>query len=1088
MGNKLCVLMVMAGAAAVALMTQAGTGDAVLDMRFDMGTLESPVKEGFVQVTPETVYSAERGYGWERKPSRGTDSTDHMFEYWGQKHRAVNFVLGVDDVTVDCVSDPESLAFRIDLPNGAYDVGVWVGNLSVPLARISVLANGKPVKEDFDSRTLWWHTMETEFGAYRLVRSRVKVTDGKLEIEVNGDREAETEHVEKPVGSAAQMVKLVSRMAFTEVAVQGIEVHSVVEPRLAPADGKLATHRSDAPEEVRAFVEAFNGGDYRGALEKARLIDGERWPLFKAEALMWIAGRPELEKERELLPEIIGMLKGEVGDDADGLLARKLLWDAELLWRSVKAFYDYSYTYTGLGFRQQIGRTEALLTQLDDPDGPMYWKAKFYLARSTCLFDPMRWVWWYERGQEMFRELEKEFPDNKYVRLYLDDEYRTIDALKGIIPEPRTWKGWEVPTYREGTEGAPEWAVYMREEFARSIDLIDWWIDNRQLENGEIGGGWGDDVEFVPYWAFVGMISDGASGKVMKGTRKLVDGVWNSDEVNQDEGFASLFTWVKPASELVAYSQPMMITADYGNPRYVERAMKTTKFLRDFATGINERGHRHFKSAYLNATRLGDEEWMEIDAPLCFRPAFGGAALCWYNNSPEAVGLMTEWLDSWYEDSLRTDKGKPRGIFPAAVAFETDELGGPGKENWYDGSREGLALDSFTWPAYQDYLYDMFTQWYLRTGEDRYTEPMAALVDIAQHYFPGSDDPLPEGTYPWFEQTVHPRFMESARFQGRAVLNAKLMLGTERYDDYLRAHVQSGIGIGPAGGYPRFLLAGDRTEFAEIMERSGRDLRSRWPFLTTEAGMTDRMGIPGFFDLFFAATGGDASVIFKGLPFHAVTYENTTKNFAAMVREHGRKDLQLWIYSFLPEDREVGIRLWRLEVGGAYELKAGPDTDENWEMDEVGTAKEFVLEHRGDSVRFNLPSRQLQVVEVKQTKAPAARIKSMPDLGISDEDVFWMHEGELAVKVHNIGNKAARNVLVKLWAGEGDEKEEVGEAMVSYLESPLTLDPQTKLVSFLVEPEQRNKKLTVAIDPDDEIYEITERNNTFRLEAEPAPE
>ena len=92
------------------------------------------------------------------------------------------------------------------------------------------------------------------------------------------------------------------------------------------------------------------------------------------------------------------------------------------------------------------------------------------------------------------------------------------------------------------------------------------------------------------------------------------------------------------------------------------------------------------------------------------------------------------------------------------------------------------------------------------------------------------------------------------------------------------------------------------------------------------------------------------------------------------------------------------------------------------------------------------------------------------------------------MKVHNIGNKAARNVLVKLWAGEGDEKEEVGEAMVSYLESPLTLDPQTKLVSFLVEPEQRNKKLTVAIDPDDEIYEITERNNTLRLEQESAGE
>jgi len=1061
----------------------AGAAQGSVVLRFDMGTAESPLTDGFLRVTPETLYSSDLGYGWEKSPSGAKDSTEHIFEYWGQKHRAAGYVLGVDDLTVDCVDDPESLHFRVDIPNGAYDVSIWIGDLAMPLARISVSANGKTLKEDFDSRTLWWHPVETKFGAYRLVRSTVEVTEGRLRLDVTGDREAETEYVDKPMGSAGKITKLVARMAFTQVAVQGIVVHAAVRPRLALVGDKLTTLRSDAPEEVSVFLQQFNVGEYSEALEQARSIDGDRWPLYKAEAFMWLAGRPEVEEERELLSEATGILESQVGDDGDGLMARELLRDAELLSMSIKAFYDYSYTYTGLGFRQQEGRVEALLTQLDDPEGPLYWKAKLYLARSACLLDPMRWVWWYERGQEIFRELEKEFPDNKYVRLYLDDEYRTIDALKGILPEPRTWKGWEVPDYREGTEGAPKWAIYMREELARSIDLIDWWIDNRQLENGEIGGGWGDDVEFVPFWAFTGMISEGASDRIMKGTRKLVDGVWNSDEVNGDEGFSDLFTWVKPASELVAYSQPMMMVVDYGNPRYVERAMKTTKFLRDFATGINDRGHRHFKSAYLNATRLGEEPWMKIEAPLCLRPAFGAAAVCWYNDNPEAVRLMTEWLDSWYEDSLRTDKGKPKGIFPAAVAFETGELGGPGTEKWYDASREGLALDSFTWPAYQDYLYDLFTQWYLMTGEERYLEPMATFVDIAQHYLPGAEDPLPEGTYPWFEQTVHPRFMKSARFQGRAVLNVKLMVGTDRYDDYLVSSLDSGAGVGPAGAYSRFVLGADRAEFAKVMERSGRTLHSRWPFLTTEAGMTDRMGVPGFFDLFFAATGGCASVAFKGLPFHAVTYEDTTKNFAALVQGHSEKDLRLWIYSFLPEDREVGIRPWRLQVGGTYELKVGADSDENWEIDEPGTTKEFVLEHRGDSVRFILPARELQVVEVRQTKEPVGQAKYLPDLGISDEDIFWLSDQELAVRVHNIGSRSASNIRVELSAVQGEEKQKAGEAVISYLDSPLTLDPQTKLVSFVVEPELREAALFVAVDPDDEIHEITERNNTLELAA-----
>jgi subtilase family serine protease len=112
----------------------------------------------------------------------------------------------------------------------------------------------------------------------------------------------------------------------------------------------------------------------------------------------------------------------------------------------------------------------------------------------------------------------------------------------------------------------------------------------------------------------------------------------------------------------------------------------------------------------------------------------------------------------------------------------------------------------------------------------------------------------------------------------------------------------------------------------------------------------------------------------------------------------------------------------------------------------------------------------------------------MPDLGISDEDVFWLKEGELAVRVHNIGSRAARNIRVRISALQGDGEEKVGEAVISYLDSPLSLDPQTKLVSFLVERELREQTLLVAIDPDDGIYEITERNNTFEFAAVAAAE
>ena len=37
----------------------------VKPLRFDMGSKNSPVADGYVQVTDKTVYSPSRGFGWE---------------------------------------------------------------------------------------------------------------------------------------------------------------------------------------------------------------------------------------------------------------------------------------------------------------------------------------------------------------------------------------------------------------------------------------------------------------------------------------------------------------------------------------------------------------------------------------------------------------------------------------------------------------------------------------------------------------------------------------------------------------------------------------------------------------------------------------------------------------------------------------------------------------------------------------------------------------------------------------------------------------------------------------------------------------
>jgi len=103
---------------------------------FDFGPLDSPVMEGFRQVTMAMSYEPGRGFGWDRA------------ELW----RSFN-ALQPDALYQDFIC-PRSGYFRVDLPNGKYHVimnidspgGYW-GEVQA-YAQRKVLANGAPVVDE----------------------------------------------------------------------------------------------------------------------------------------------------------------------------------------------------------------------------------------------------------------------------------------------------------------------------------------------------------------------------------------------------------------------------------------------------------------------------------------------------------------------------------------------------------------------------------------------------------------------------------------------------------------------------------------------------------------------------------------------------------------------------------------------------------------------------------------------------------------------------------------------------------------------------------------------------------------------------
>ena len=167
--------------------------------RFDFGTPKSDCQRDYVQVLPDTEYTAERRFGY-----TGKRPTPKAFD---QNRRIIRDSLALDDVTRDGIYGGSP--FRIDVEPGSYRVVVLTGQYSRPGANrpdshfreYSIQANGQMLyaqKDDVetffapDGRYFhnYYRDWHPDVNLYRENISRwipfgqadVEVTDGKLEV------------------------------------------------------------------------------------------------------------------------------------------------------------------------------------------------------------------------------------------------------------------------------------------------------------------------------------------------------------------------------------------------------------------------------------------------------------------------------------------------------------------------------------------------------------------------------------------------------------------------------------------------------------------------------------------------------------------------------------------------------------------------------------------------------------------------------------------------------------------------------------------------------------------------------------------
>ena len=541
---------------------------------------------------------------------------------------------------------------------------------------------------------------------------------------------------------------------------------------------------------------------------------------------------------------------------------------------------------------------------------------KFLLATCFCALSEARpWMGWYD-DRRMARSLAQERWGPQLKELA-----ETLEHCKRLGPKDdivRQYDEWIYQSYRPrrrkeqpsdakiaAVPGAPEWAVVARQAWLAARDVPRWWLEQRRVPTGELGGLVGDDTDLYQNFADFPMFeTDGVAALIKDGAARLAE---LAERENLEAGLNRRATDPLHAYEEGINHEALMAWWHYGDPVYLERcivAARSTEAL----TIVTPKGHRHFRSQRCGAGDLRNPPKTDVDGhahPLMWHPTL---EVAWYNANPRALKHLREWADGWLEHMPPTD-------YATAVEVATERVVSTTSRPLYGGyGGQGSAF--------------LFLYWI--TGEQKYLEP------FFRAFRKGSRNTSPHLILP---ELIHRH--------GLAFLGPKL------------AELVSGEGPSET------LVTGRKQPLIDALKRDIAHLQ-RFPHMyTTAEQYTDRIFLYAIRNATVAYTGGYASRN-KLHHTHAVSWEGFGTEYAALVLRARRNELKVLLYSFADAPLAGRFRTWTLDHG-QYRLRLGPDADGDDAMDKA--AREETLEVvRGTPIPLTLAPKTVTLLELTQLR------------------------------------------------------------------------------------------------------------------------
>jgi len=790
--------------------------------------------------------------------------------------------------------------------------------------------------------------------------------------------------------------------------------------------GKLRTSKKVSPQVARA-VQAYNNGALNEAKRIFQTLSGE----YKAAGLAYVYGNLYYEEEPNdfiYLERLFSKLREK--NSKDRRLA-EYAWAASLFSR-VRIF-------------PRDPKACSLLMALGPNYNPFYDKAKLYRARflrASGLEGGNRRK--LETATTMFRELKSKAPRH------------TI--LRELTGEQIPW-GKEM---NDNDPDTPRWAALLHEMYIRQLKILKWWFEVRQREDGQLGGGWGDDVEILRSWGPFATISN-AEPVITAGIEKLCQGVWDYVLVDgYDAGYGDVEHSAEPSADTI----PTMLAIKYGNPIWFERNLASCRRIRDFYTGIDAKGYVRFKSAFFGGDRAGTNIREGGDNYYSSRPMKHLLWASWYGNQA-ARDFYLNWVEGWLSATMTQKYNKIPGIIPANIWYPSGDIAPPNGAPWNDPYYNYMGCCNLS----NYWIQDTFLSAYKLSGNNKFLQPFHTFMAWQQSEMPKGSKKFPdldEDPLGW------------AISQAKGGLNSNT-LAQYRWltqdDTYDKLIIER---LWPA---QQFQLTGDYESFLKIIENALQRLRVNFNLQTREVIQTDRAGLAGSSLSFGAYTGAVREWKDAGMPTMAVTWDVPHADFSALVVGASPKELSVWLYNHRPEQMKVGMRLWQLLLG-EYQVRYAPlqrNTSKK-HQESKSTIEKYILKGRAGRYELDVPSRQETVIRFQLVKA-LKRQGSLPDPAICTDDITIVDTPEkhaiLKLTVHNLGSAPVRELPVVLLSGSQDKIRVIARSLIDFLPESRDLQPSTvsiKLNNITLSPDIR-----VVIDPEQRIEEICESNNEVSI-------